>query len=323
MSERQSREETPEPEERSNQLVEQNPPHKHIWDVEDQIRALVRATVQFGDLTSDEGQKHFPEFPQLHDQTWLTLQTKIKNTISTTESFFRKADSNGWFREQAIPRRPGSKQRPTKQSLEMGRLCDRVTNLLEDTTALQGQILAGQHRKPSGEKRLDRPEFVPFTRRLTDSHANSEDFRGSINALKDRVDQFGTKAVLMKHGIKRRRFAFELAPLKELEQTKWRQEQLNARPSLVLDKHESLKFIKENKGYIQPWAPYIKSLSTFMKEIEACQRDGHPPKFGPFLQDAYYEIPQLPKSVEDEDDQEYLPSICNSMYTAKCAMVRF
>ncbi|KAI1091893.1 hypothetical protein F5B19DRAFT_246380 [Rostrohypoxylon terebratum] len=314
MSEQQQREETPEPEEQPNQLVEQNTSHKHAWDVEDRIRALVRATVQFGDLISNEGREHFPEFPHLHDQTWLTFQTKVKNAVSTAERFVRKADSNGWFREQAMLQRQGFKQRPSKQSFDMVRLSNHVTNLLEDAAALQGQILAGQHRKPSGEKRLDRPKFAPFTHRQTNSATNSEAFRGSLNDLKDRVDQLGVNAAIMERGIKDRHLALELAPLKDLKQMKWRQEQSTVRPSLVLAKHEPLEYIKETKGGTQAWTPYVEPLSAFEKKIEDCKRAGHPPNFGTFLQDAYYGTPQLPKSVEDNDDQKLLPSIYRTFY---------
>ncbi|KAI1462803.1 hypothetical protein F4805DRAFT_472032 [Annulohypoxylon moriforme] len=308
MSEGQTREETPEPEDLSHHSVGPSPSVGVWWDVTDQLEAIKYLKVNYILLTSDVAQERFPEFPQLHDLTWLTLLSKVKKAISVAENFFKEADSSGWLREQANYPAQRQTQQANWLSRHMRRACERATSLLEDTAALQSQILAGQHRKPLGEKRLKKPDFVPWksrpTRhqilvRQTDHHDTTQDpIKPSDATLPEIVTQIDEAAADIE------RFHFDLLPdIKELEERKSLREQDDDYPPLVPTEYVPLREIEKEDAQNE-WTSSVKSLARLTEEVETCRREGHPPPRLP-TPELYSGI--LPR--QESDDQGPLPSI--------------
>ncbi|KAI0881723.1 uncharacterized protein GGS22DRAFT_196271 [Annulohypoxylon maeteangense] len=307
MSKQQMGEETPEPKDPSHQPVKAVPSPRTLADIKDKLEAIKKLKVNALLLRSSDARERFPEFPQLHDLTWLTLHNKIKLAITFAEDFLKKADSTGWLREQASFPGQGNRR---KWSREMRYSCEKAITMLEDVTALQSQILAGQHRKPEGEKQLKSPEFPPWA------------VRPARHQLPDPRTHYHSKTqhlinpyyyVPLKHLTRRgkgagdtERFRVILRPdVVTLEERKSSREQNDNHPPLLPIKHVPLSKIAKRMPLHKGYQNSAKPLAIFMEEIETSSRDGHPPTRLPDPELAH----AVRASHESNDGQTELPSI--------------
>ncbi|KAI1207179.1 uncharacterized protein F4807DRAFT_190052 [Annulohypoxylon truncatum] len=282
MSEWRRREETPEPEDVPRWRVAGcSSTGAAWWDIKGQLETIKQLKVNFHRLTSDDAQEHFPKFPKLHDRTWLTLITKLQEAMTVAEHFLTDVDSNDWLRVQASL--PGQLWAPGARARlwDINRPCERAIKVLEGVAALQAQILAGQHRKPDGEKRLEKPAFIPVSYRQGPGEGllpeASYPERGESQVDPD-YDILQSAEELSQSASDLERYRFSFRPdLAELEEMKSRREQSDERPSLVPAEHVPLREIAEKKGTYGPSGPPLKSMISFIAELDICKLSGHPP----------------------------------------------
>ncbi|KAI2464436.1 hypothetical protein F4781DRAFT_439536 [Annulohypoxylon bovei var. microspora] len=289
MPAQETREETPEPEmeDLPGQPAGLVSSSRAQWDVEDQLEALGRLKADLDSLASDDSREHFPKFPELHDLTWLTLHTKTKRAISAAERFLQKVNSSGRLREQVSLLGQGNRHDVSRQTRDVKLACEYVTRLLEEAVGLQSQILAGQHRKPAGEGRLQRPLFAPSVFRPARSQLPKPrtDYHGRTQALIDpdyvprkRVAGFGEE------NVESERYRVVLRPdVGTLEEERAFRGRGGEAPLLVLAEHVPLTDVKrkQKEGEHQEWIPPIVSLVPMTEEIEDGRRNGHPAVRGP------------------------------------------
>ncbi|KAI1416164.1 hypothetical protein F5Y13DRAFT_128465 [Hypoxylon sp. FL1857] len=162
----------------SAQSLAMAPPARNLWKFRDELLALDCVKHNLRLLQSEDYRRIFPNFPEMDDQVWLTLNTKLNDSIATAESFFRQVNDSNWPTMPTMPvtgvpgagtggGNVGSEQ--SSEDMLLIRRCEETTVKLQDTVGFLSQVLVGHHRKPTGPMRIQAPVRTPRVRRPTRS----------------------------------------------------------------------------------------------------------------------------------------------------------